>query len=694
VVAKSITAVDSPEAYARLADDLKQEWRRGVPPDLAAAVRDHPGLLAHRTLVIDLAYEEYCLREEAGCAPDPESFCFGLPAYRSYFREVLRGHIEFANNREFQTSTEATFPEAGDLFDGLRVIGNLGHGAFARVYLVLDPRTGNRPLVLKVSRRISGEAQALGTNEHPNVVPIYSARTVDGLFAICMPFVGATTLHNVNEAFVEENKARTTKAVLNAIQRDLAAIPFPIKPQPALLRVQQPFGEAIAAIAARLAHALAQLHGNGVCHGDLKPSNVLLGPGGNPFLIDFNLASTATESSIRCGGTLPYMAPERIRLLLDSKADAGRADLADIYSFGAVLFECLTGAVPIAPIDVNDLHATAEDLLRRQATACPRIRAANGKTPRALIDLIEACLNVDPAKRPSAEQFARVLTSHAVRRTRRLRKFLALALALAVAAIAGKEIVALTSSPARPATDVHAAHLENPISSDPFERGLYHLDRGFFESAIVAFDEARLTKRDGRTYAYLAYSHSRAAQHRKAGEFYQMAIERDFAPAWVHNNRAYSLTQFAVNERPQMLVALDEVTKARALDRNNRAIQFHWAYIRYLVKQDANTKRLYDPECVATMRTVMADGPRDAEMYFKAALVLAAASAGHDELAADAVGYLHYAVELGKPIQQLRRERACQDFLSGRDDFKRLMAEPPPVRKDAPLHLELLNPRR
>src|SRR5262249_52007790 len=67
----------------RQAAAIKHAWARGSEPDACAALRQHPDLLGDKSLVLDLAYEEYCLRHEAGRPPDPEVFCDRFPAYRT-----------------------------------------------------------------------------------------------------------------------------------------------------------------------------------------------------------------------------------------------------------------------------------------------------------------------------------------------------------------------------------------------------------------------------------------------------------------------------------------------------------------------------------------------------------------------------------------------------------------------------------
>src|SRR5262245_8568266 len=162
-----------PAALDGLVDTLKRAWRLGTTPDAARAILEHPELLGQRSLVVDLAYEEYCLREEAGDTPETEEFCRGLPAFASQVREVIRGHRAFADHPEIFSRPAIEWPHPGDCFEGLTVVLELGKGAFARAYLARDPDTGDRPVVLKLSPTPSGEARTLGPIGHPHVVAVH-----------------------------------------------------------------------------------------------------------------------------------------------------------------------------------------------------------------------------------------------------------------------------------------------------------------------------------------------------------------------------------------------------------------------------------------------------------------------------------------------------------------------------------------
>ena len=230
---------------------------RGRAADAACALRDHPGLLEHRSLAVDLAYEEYCLLDEVGRPPDSEEFCRRLPAFASQVREVIRGHRVFAEHPEL-FSEEAVWPQPGAVFEGCVVVRELGRGAFARAYLARDPATGGRPVVLKLSRLPSGEACTLGPIAHPHVVAVHWARPVRGLHAVCMPFVGATTLGDVIATAFRQSVAvapRSARTILCAIDAT-TTVPVP----PFLRGGESSYPDAVATVAARLAGALAHLH--------------------------------------------------------------------------------------------------------------------------------------------------------------------------------------------------------------------------------------------------------------------------------------------------------------------------------------------------------------------------------------------------------------------------------------------------
>jgi hypothetical protein len=147
-----------------------------------------------------------------------------------------------------------------------------------------------------------------------------------------------------------------------------------------------------AGIAAAVADGLEVAHRAGIIHRDVRPSNVMLTPGGGVKVMDLGIAA-AWEAHLTAGqqrlASASYAPPERIR--------GGRASPAgDLYSLGVVLYEMLTGRPPF-------LADTAEELLRAHLEAAPRpVRDLVFWVPPEIAAACEATLAKDPADRPAS----------------------------------------------------------------------------------------------------------------------------------------------------------------------------------------------------------------------------------------------------------------------------------------------------
>ncbi|MFL5829478.1 MAG: serine/threonine-protein kinase [Solirubrobacteraceae bacterium] len=197
----------------------------------------------------------------------------------------------------------------------------------------------NRPVAIKViaprlaedvafRERFQRESQLAASIEHPNVIPVYEAGELEGTLYLIMRWVHGTDL-----------RARLLE------YGPLGA--------PDTIRLLRP-----------VASALAAAHRRGLIHRDIKPANVLIATGDQDqdeqvYLTDFGIARRSdTQGMTRTGvlvGTVDYMSPERI--------EGGKGTPAsDIYAFGCMLFETLTGQVPFdRPADLAKMFAHIND---------------------------------------------------------------------------------------------------------------------------------------------------------------------------------------------------------------------------------------------------------------------------------------------------------------------------------------------
>ena len=158
-------------------------------------------------------------------------------------------------------------------------------------------------------RRFSREVGAASRIEHPHVVPVLDSGEHDGVPYMVQPFIGGGSL--------QEKLEREDRLEL----------------------------EAAVALCLQVAKGVGALHARGLVHRDLKPANILLDGQGHAFVADFGLAKDPEASLIttpgQAVGSLDYMAPEQIR-------GTTVTSVADVYSLGCVVFECLTGRPPFA----------------------------------------------------------------------------------------------------------------------------------------------------------------------------------------------------------------------------------------------------------------------------------------------------------------------------------------------------------
>lgn len=267
----------------------------------------------------------------------------------------------------------------------------LAGGGMSRVFVAFDGSLGRR-VVVKVLppelaasvslERFKREILLAATLQHPHIVGVLNAGEIDGMPFFTMPFVEGESLRM-------------------RIQRE----------------GQLTVGRAVS-ILKDVARALTFAHERGVVHRDIKPDNVLLA-GTSATVTDFGIAKAllgsvaAPKPDARSGGSVShssltqlgttlgtpaYMAPEQ------AAADETTDHRADIYSFGIMAYEMLTGQVPFR-------SKTPQALLAAQLTATPPpIAMKRADVPVALARLVMQCLEKEREKRPqSARELAELL---------------------------------------------------------------------------------------------------------------------------------------------------------------------------------------------------------------------------------------------------------------------------------------------
>jgi serine/threonine protein kinase len=398
--------------------ELRVRFARGETPTVAAYLERFPELRAADSRVLSLVYEEYCLNEESGTAPEVESFCDRYADWKSSLVSQLRYHHLFSRAAGLRPSLPC-FPEAGQDFEEFRLQSLLGAGGVSRVFLARDLSLGGKQVVLKVTLDRGEEPKVQGSLDHPHIVPLNSVcyQTDSRLRGLSMPYRPGLTLDQM--ILLVDPAARPRKAISlwQALVRGTRDASRPQVPGEGEAEsdndrflaaprgdgwqgfpVRGTYAQGVAWIVMTLARALHYAHRRQTFHRDVKPGNLLLTLQSGPQLLDFNLAESPHSAnhaqSALHGGTLPYMAPEQIEAFLNPELWGAVGARADIYSLGLVLREMLTGQTPELPDPALPPARALRAVLDRRPFLDPSVRKYNPAIPPSLEVIVAKCLTL------------------------------------------------------------------------------------------------------------------------------------------------------------------------------------------------------------------------------------------------------------------------------------------------------------
>jgi serine/threonine-protein kinase len=254
------------------------------------------------------------------------------------------------------------------------LIRKIGEGGMGTIYLA-DDRSLDKQVAIKficvdsaednlARKRLMREARAAAKLDHPNICSVYEVAEHDGLTFIVMQYVEGETL--------AERIARKPMEI-----------------------------EEVLDIAVQVADALAEAHSHGIIHRDIKPQNIMLSARHQAKVMDFGLAEVVRDRSLVeseavtdtlltepgvIAGTVPYMSPEQLRAeAIDRRSD--------IFSFGVVLYEMITGQQPFAR------ESYAETIAAIQMVEPALLRTYRAEVPEALESIVDKSLRKDREER-------------------------------------------------------------------------------------------------------------------------------------------------------------------------------------------------------------------------------------------------------------------------------------------------------
>ncbi len=330
-----------------LCAEFERHWQKNERPDIDAFLKDDLPRDQREVLLIELIALDLDYRRRLGESPDREDYAVRYPDNVEALAEA------FAEKAPKAGFAAPSVEQLNLLFSDFKVTDLIGAGGMGAVYKAKQPGLDRTVAVkilpqelgqdVKFALRFTREARTLAKLQHANIVSVYEFGNVEDTYYFLIEYVEGSTLREL----VQQRK---------------------LDPEHAL------------AIVPQLCDALQYAHDKDVVHRDIKPENILMSVDGSVKIADFGLSRlvgdqhpqqtiTATHQVV---GTPRYMAPEQLE-------GAKQIDhRADIYSLGVVIYEMLTGELPIgrfaAPSKKAEIDVRLDEVVLRSLEKEPQRR--------------------------------------------------------------------------------------------------------------------------------------------------------------------------------------------------------------------------------------------------------------------------------------------------------------------------------
>jgi len=331
-----------------LCADFERQWRTNKSPSIESFLSRDVSPVERDALLAELIVLDIDYRRRQGESITEQDYAERFPQDAKVIKAALK-----EGGKRIAVFEPPTIARLAELFPALQIIEFIGAGGMGAVYKARQEGL-DRVVALKIlpeefghdikfALRFTREARTLAKLAHPNIVSVFEFGNVEDTYYFLMEFVDGSTLRDV----VQSSQL--------APEHALAVVPH-------------------------LCDALQYAHDKGVVHRDIKPENILMAADGSVKIADFGLSrilGNESQQDLLTGthqvmGTPRYMAPEQF------EGSHGVDHRADIYSLGVVLYEMLTGELPIGrfapPSEKVEIDVRLDEVVLRALEKEPKHR--------------------------------------------------------------------------------------------------------------------------------------------------------------------------------------------------------------------------------------------------------------------------------------------------------------------------------